>query len=336
MTQPENRYYLTGFTGSSGYVVVSAERAVLLTDFRYVDQAREQAPLYDVVQHGAPYLPTLAEVLQAGKVRRLAFEADHVSVTDRAKLGQALAGVELVPTSALVERLRMVKEPAEIARIEAAVACADRAFASLLASGLLSPGTSEQAIAARLEYEMRLGGASRAAFETIVASGPRSALPHGRASGRTLEGGDLVTLDFGAVVDGYCSDITRTLVIGSATDEQRRVYDLVLQAQLAGVAAVRRGAGGKAVDAAARELIAAAGYGDYFGHGLGHGVGLAVHEGPRLALTSENVLEAGMVTSVEPGIYIPGWGGVRIEDLVVVTGEGCWILTRTPKELIEL
>jgi Xaa-Pro aminopeptidase len=194
----------------------------------------------------------------------------------------------------------------------------------------------ESEVAAELEYRMRREGATGFAFETIVASGPRSSLPHGRASDRLLAGGDFVTLDFGAQVDGYCSDITRTVVVGRASPEQKDIYDLVLRAQLAGVDAVQPGRAGSEVDAAAREIIARAGHGEHFGHGLGHGVGIVVHEAPRLAPAVEAKLEPGMVTSVEPGVYVPGWGGVRIEDLVLVTGDGCRVLTGSPKELLEL
>jgi Xaa-Pro aminopeptidase len=336
VTQPHNRFYLTGFDGSSGYVLVTRERAMLLTDFRYVEQAAMQAPAFEVRRHGAPYLETLQEVAVELGFGSVAIEADHMTVQDREKLADALPGVELFATTGLFLGMRAIKDDGEIERIEGAVACADEAFSRLLGSGAIKPGVPENALAAELEYYMRLAGASRPAFDTIVASGPRSSLPHGRASSRRIEDGDLVTFDFGACVDGYCSDMTRTLVVGKASDEQRRVYDLVLQAQLAGVAAVRPGVTGRDVDAAARDLIAAAGHKDHFGHGLGHGIGLAVHEAPRLSPLGDDVLAPGMVTSVEPGVYVPGWGGVRIEDLVAVTQDGARILTKTPKGLIEL
>lgn len=336
ISDPANRQYATGFTGSAGYGLFTTDRAILLTDFRYVEQAKRQAPGCEIRRHGTPATATLREVAAELGLTRLAFEAEQVSVAERGRLADALPDLELVPTERLIEKLRMVKDDAELRLIEAAVECADEAFARLLASGVVVPGRTEREVAAKLEYEMKMLGAARPSFDTIVASGPRSSLPHGRASDRVMARGDFVTIDFGAEVDGYCSDITRTLVLGGPTAKQREIYDLVLKAQLAGVAAIRPGISGREADAAARDLIVAAGHGEHFGHGLGHGIGLAVHESPRLAPTSDAVLAAGMVSSVEPGIYIPGWGGVRIEDLVVVTDDGCRVLTKTTKQLIEV
>lgn len=336
VTRPENRFYLTGFTGSSGYVLVTGEHARLLTDFRYTEQAALQAPEFETIRHASPWFQTFGEQVSALGLTRLAFESEHVSVADLESLRAAAPGLELVGLRGAVEQLRLVKDEGEIEAMSRAVACSDAAFNKVLESGVLRPGVREFEVAAELEHHMRLGGASRPAFDTIVASGPRSSLPHGRASDRKLEDGDLVTMDFGAVVDGYCSDITRTVVIGSAGPEQRRVYELVLRAQLTALEAVAPGADGRAVDEAARAIIRDEGFGDNFGHGLGHGVGIAVHEGPRLSPLSDSVLKPGMVSSVEPGVYLPGWGGVRIEDLVVVTASGCLVLTRSPKQLIEL
>lgn len=336
VTGAHNRFYLTGFDGSSGYVIITPERALLLTDFRYVEQAGAQAPRFEIRRHATPHLETVRAIAAELGLRCMAIEAEHMTVQDHAKLAAALPEVRLVPTAGLVEGLRMVKDQDEVARIERAVACSDQAFARLLGSGIIRPGVAENVIAAELEYYLRLLGASRPAFDTIVASGPRSSLPHGRASERLIQDGDLLTIDFGAVVDGYCSDTTRTIVVGRAHDEQRRIYDLVLRAQAAGAAAVRPGVTGKEVDAVARDMITAAGHGEHFGHGLGHGIGLAVHEAPRLSLQGEQILAPGMVTSVEPGVYVPGWGGVRIEDLVLVTPDGSRTLTKAPKELIEL
>jgi Xaa-Pro aminopeptidase len=334
---PHNRMYMTGFTGSSGYVLLAGEHALLLTDFRYVVQAATEAPCFDVIRHASPYRVTLAAEVAARGISRLGFEAEHVSVAEHRRLEAELPGVTLVPAEGLLEQLRLVKDSNEIERIAAAVDCSDKAFAEVLAIGAIKPGATELSVAAALESAMRRGGSTRPAFDTIVASGPRSALPHGRASGRVICAGDLVTMDFGATVDGYCSDITRTVIVGEASAEQRRLYDLVLAAQLAGVDAIRAGRTGCAVDAVAREIIAAAGHAEHFGHGLGHGVGLAVHEGPRLSTVgADDPLVPGMVTSVEPGVYIPGWGGVRIEDLVVVTQDGCQVLTKAPKQLIEV
>jgi Xaa-Pro aminopeptidase len=336
IASPHNRTYMTGFTGSSGYVLLAPDKAFLLTDFRYVEQAASQAPLFQVVKHGAPYLTTLADIIVDLDVCRLGIEAEHTTVAEHDRLAEALAGVTLCATAGLVEAMRLCKDDAEIHRLEAAVECSDAAFAKVLADGVIRAGVTELTVAAAIEAAMRAGGSTRPSFDTIVASGPRSSLPHGRASERVIGEGEFVTMDFGATVDGYCSDITRTVVVGRASAEQREVYDLVHRAQLAGLAAVRAGISGKEPDAAARDIIAAAGHGDHFGHGLGHGVGLQIHEGPRLSPASESLLRPGMVTSVEPGVYVPGWGGVRIEDLVVVTDTGCRVLTRSPKELIEV
>jgi len=336
VAQPHNRFYLTGFSGSSGYVLLTQRRAILFTDFRYVEQAEKQAPGYEIVRHGTPYLDTIRDTVGELGLRSIAFEADHLTVAEHAKLVAAVPGVDWIASTGVVEGLRTHKDAAEIRRIEQAVACSDEAFARLVQEGRIRAGATETEVAAHLEHHMRLLGADKPAFDTIVASGPRSSLPHGRASERVIQEGDFVTLDFGAVVGGYCSDITRTVMVGRASSQQRELYQLVLSAQLQGVAAVRPGATGREVDAVSRDIITAAGHGERFGHGLGHGIGLAVHEAPRLSPVSESVLEPGMVFSVEPGVYVPGWGGVRIEDLVVVTGEGCRVLTKTAKELIEL
>jgi len=336
ITRPENRFYLTGFTGSSGYVFVTAGTALLLTDFRYVEQAAEQAPGFEIVRHGSPWYATLGERAAASGIRELGFEKDHLNVSDFEKVSGAVGGVSLVGVNGVIEELRVLKDPGEVQAVRAAAACSDRAFAQLLESGVLRPGVQERVVAAELEHYMRLAGATKPAFDTIVASGPRSSLPHGRASERILQAGDFVTLDFGAVVDGYCSDITRTVVLGKAGDEQRKLYELVLRAQLAGVEAVRAGKTGREVDAVSRGIIAEAGHADHFGHGLGHGVGIAVHEAPRLSPVGDAVLGQGMITSVEPGVYVPGWGGVRIEDLVYVAAGGSENLTASPKDLLEL
>jgi len=332
-SHPANRRYLTGFTGSAGTVVVGRDRAFLLVDFRYVEQAKAQAQGVEIV-HFDDLHRSLAQLLSEVKARRVAFEAAHVTVAGERKLREAVPDVAWEPAENWVEELRAVKEPREIEAIQAAVDLADRAFSYIVER---LRGRTEREIALDLEFFMRREGASKLAFDTIVASGPNGALPHAVPTDRVVTEGDLVTLDFGAVVDGYCSDITRTVAVGKADGRQREIYQLVLEAQRTGVAAVRPGRTGREVDAEAREVIARAGHGEHFGHGLGHGVGLEVHERPPvLSKLGEEVLQEGMVTSVEPGVYISGWGGVRIEDLVVVTGDGCRTLTRSPKDLIEV
>jgi Xaa-Pro aminopeptidase len=328
-----NLRYLTGFTGSTGAALITPREAVLLVDFRYVEQAHTEAPGWEVVQVPRQASEALAESVRAREVRRLGFEPDGLTVRQHGELARLLHPTEFVAVEG-VDRLRWVKEPDELDRIRRAVQVADAAFDHIL--GYLRPGVRERDVATELEFYMRRQGAEREAFSSIVASGARSSLPHGRASDKPLASGELVTLDFGAVVDGYHSDCTRTVVLGPATSRQREIYDLVLRAQTAALQGLRPGLAGRDADALARRVIADAGHGEHFGHGLGHGVGLAIHEGPTLSPREEAVLEAGMVVTVEPGVYLPGWGGVRIEDLVVLTSDGCEVLTRAPKQLMEL
>lgn len=332
VTKPENRQYFSGFTGSAGLLLISRHSQKLLTDFRYIEQAKQQAPLYQVVRHGAALVDTLAENCQDMGILRVGFESDFVTWELYQKLVEGLTTIELKPVK--LDALRMVKDQSELELITKAVEIADFAFNQALK--IIKPGITELEIALELEYQMRRLGAEKPAFDTIVASGARGALPHGQASNKAIEAGDFITMDFGAVYQGYHSDMTRTVVAGAATDKQREIYNIVLSAQLAGVNAVKAGKTGKEIDAVSRQIIADAGYSEHFGHGLGHGVGLFIHEEPRLSPLGEVVLAEGMVVSVEPGIYLPDWGGVRIEDLVVVSATGCTILTASSKDLIEI
>ncbi|HEX6988684.1 MAG TPA: Xaa-Pro peptidase family protein [Bacillota bacterium] len=329
---PPNRRYLSGFTGTAGYVLITADEVVFITDSRYVEQARQQAALLEVVQHGDDFWETFNEQIRRAGVKRLGFEQEHVSVGWLRRAREHAEAIEWVATEGVVERLRLIKDDDEIAAIARAQALTEQVLAEVLP--MVRPGVREIDLAVELEFRMRRRGASGAAFDFIVASGPRSALPHGVASDRMIERGDLVTFDIGCVVGGYCSDLTRTVVVGEPDARQREIHDLVLKAQEAGLAAIRPGRTGREVDAAAREVIAAAGYGDHFGHGLGHGVGLEVHEDPRLSRRGDTTLQPGMVVTVEPGIYIPGWGGVRIEDVVVVRRDGFENLTAMGKGLV--
>jgi len=328
-----NRMYVSGFTGSAGIAVVTELEALLLADFRYVEQAAAEAPGFEVIKADRQFIDTLAEVVRGRGLRRLGFESETVTVRQHREYTDRFAPAELVPLDG-VDRLRWVKDADELARIEQAVAIADAAFAHV--RPFLRPGAVERDLAVDLEFFMRRSGAEKEAFETIVASGPRSALPHGRASDRILQRGDFVTLDFGARYRGYVSDCTRTVVLGEASSRHLQVYATVLAAQQAALSGIRPGMTGKAADGIARTIIAEAGYGEAFGHSLGHGVGLLVHEGPSLSPREEADLEPGNVVTVEPGIYLPGWGGVRIEDLVVITEDGCRSLTRAPKDLLIL
>ena len=332
VTKPENRHYFSGFTGSAGVLLISRQTQKVLTDFRYIEQANHQAPLYQVVRHGASLFETLAEHCRDMGMVRVGFESDFVTWEFYQKLAERLTDIELRPVT--LDALRMVKDQSELELLTKAVEIADFAFDQTLK--IIKPGITELEVALELEYQMRKLGAEKPAFDTIVASGARGALPHGRATNKVIEAGDFITMDFGAVYQGYHSDMTRTVVAGRATDKQREIYNIVLEAQLAGVNGVKAGKRGKDIDAVSRQIIADAGYSEYFGHGLGHGVGLFIHEEPRLSPLGEVVLAEGMVVSVEPGIYLPDWGGVRIEDLVAVSAAGCTILTASSKDLIEI
>ncbi len=331
ITDPLNRRYLTGFTGSAGLVLVTAGRAMLAVDFRYYEQAAREAPAWEQVRVERRYYETLSEMVADAGIKRLGFEADHVTVAQLEELNERLAEVELCPTKKLVLSMRAIKDEGEVAAIRAAVACADEAFAHLLR--VIHPGMREVDVAWELESYMRQHGATATSFPLIVGSGPNGAMPHATTSERVIGTGEPIVIDFGAVVDGYCSDITRTICLGHADGRYLEVWNLVLEAQLRAEEQLRPGMTNKEADALAREALKEAGYEKEFGHGLGHGVGLAIHESPGVSPNAEElVLEPGMVFTVEPGVYLPGWGGVRIEDIVVMREDGVEVLTRAPKD----
>lgn len=333
ISKSQNRRYFSGFTGSAGMLLITAHTAQLITDFRYMEQAAQQALGFEIIRHQTSIYDTIGRLACRLGINKLGFETDYVSFETYNLINKALSVTELFPVK--LDCLRTQKDQAELTLIQKAVDIADAAFAYVL--DIIHIGMSERELAFELETRMRKLGSEKPAFDTIVASGKRSALPHGVATDKLLECGDFVTLDFGAVYQGYHSDMTRTLVIGHPTEKQRQVYQTVLRAQQQGVQAVRAGRLCRDVDAAARNIITAAGYGEYFGHGLGHCVGLMIHEEPRLSPTNETErLAENMVVTVEPGIYLPDWGGVRIEDLVIVTASGCKILTTSGKQLIEI
>ena len=333
ITKPENRHYFSGFSGSAGTLLISDHESKLLTDFRYIEQAAAQAKQCEILRYTASPYELLADTAVKLGLTRIGFESDFVTYDMYTKLTEGMSTIHLLPVQ--IDELRMMKDENEVAAIKKAVEIADSAFVHILS--FIKPGISEQTVALELEYQMRKLGAEKPAFDTIVASGKRGALPHGIASEKIIELGDFVTMDFGAVYQGYHSDITRTICMGSPTDKQRQLYDIVLTAQLAGVEAVQPGKTGREVDAVARKIIVDAGFGDYFGHGLGHGLGLYIHEDPRLSpSTTQTVLMENMVVTVEPGIYLPEWGGIRIEDTVLVSTDGCQILTASSKHLIEI
>lgn len=328
--QPENRYYLSGFSGSTGVLLITPGSSYLCTDFRYTEQAEAESPHLQVVKVTETFADTLVEMKERAGFSTLAFESDYINYKLYHTFRDKLPGVELVPLDGAVEKLRRVKDSDELAAIAESMAMLDSGFQYIC--GIIRPGMSEKEVALELEIFLRRRGAAGKSFPFIVASGARSSLPHGEASDRVIQPGDVVTLDFGVIKNHYCSDMTRTVAVGSPPPDMKQIYGIVLEAQLAGLQAVRAGVPASAVDRAAREVIESHGYGEYFGHGTGHGVGLAVHEAPRLSARDDTVLEKGMVVTVEPGIYLPGRGGVRIEDSVVVERDGCRLLTRSPKE----
>ncbi|HEV3354019.1 MAG TPA: aminopeptidase P family protein [Acidimicrobiales bacterium] len=338
VTNLVNVRYLTGFTGSAGLLLLLPDESVLTTDGRYRDQAAEQLAAAGVNAR-VEVQPTLAgqhDVLAAAArgIGRLGLEADSVTWAQQRRLASNVFGsAELVATEGLIEDLRRVKDAGEIERMAEAARIADEALAAVLP--LLGQGVTEREVALGLDYEMRRLGADGSSFETIVASGPNGAKPHARPTERRVEPGELVVIDFGARVDGYCSDMTRTLCVGEPADDTAlRMVAVVKESQREGVAAVKAGARGRDVDQTCRAVIADAGWGDAFIHGTGHGVGLDIHEAPRVASTSEDVLATGHVVTVEPGVYLAEHGGVRIEDTVVVTDDGCIVLTNAPKDLV--
>lgn len=330
-----NLRWVTGFTGSHGFALVTDREAWLAVDSRYTLQAVQQAPHMECKRLTSSGSENLAALITETVCGDLAIEADRMTVAAYDDLRRRLDGtVRIVSQEGIIRGLRVTKDATEIDSITRACRIVDDVFAYMC--GIIKPGISERDVMLELEWRIRKHHGAEVAFPSIVVSGPRSAMPHGTATERVLENGDLVTLDFGARVDGYCSDITRTIVLGSPSSEQRRVYLTVLEAQQRAIAAIRPGAAGKDVDNVARGFIADAGHGDHFGHGLGHSIGLDVHDGPGMSPTGENVLAESMVVTVEPGIYIPDWGGIRIEDDVLVTSHGPQTLTSAERGLLSL
>lgn len=335
LTGLSNIRYLTGFSGSSALVVVTPRDVVLITDFRYQTQvAEEVGDVARTVIEGASLWTGLWQQLAHMPVKVLGFETTHIQHRDFQRLVEAGARWQWRPTVDLVETLRERKDGAELERIQSAANVATRALERTLPQ--VRAGMTELEVAGVLEKALRDEGSEGFPFPSIVASGPRAALPHARSSSRALESGDFLLMDFGAEVGGYCSDLTRTVVVGRASEEQKAVYETVRVANERAATGVRAGMSGRDADALARHYIERAGYGELFGHSLGHGIGLEVHEAPRLARTSDGTLPEGAVVTIEPGVYRPGWGGVRIEDDVVLGADGPHILTEFPRELLEL
>lgn len=336
ISTPENRRYLSGFSGSSGVLLVSGKQALIVTDFRYWEQVAREVKEFELSKQGPKLWESVAELIKLLGWEKVGFEAGSLTFQEYQTLGGLIpSGRRLAPTEDLVERLRWVKEPAEVEVLAGAMEITDRAWRETLA--VIKPGVMEREIALEFDYQLRLNGAEGSAFTTIVASGWRAALPHAAATDKKVEPGELVLIDGGALYQGYHGDLTRTVALGKADSKQREIYRIVLEAQEEALKGLKAGLTGKAVDRIARDLIAGRGYGENFGHGLGHSVGLNIHESPRLSVTEESVVPLGAVVTVEPGIYLPGWGGVRIEDMVVVGENGVGNLTGSAKvELIEL
>ena len=331
-----NIRYLTGFSGSNALVLVTPRVCVLFTDFRYLIQVKDEVSVHVSVQIETQSLWVgLWNWLGAATgVERIGFESPHLLHRDFQRLLEQGAKWQWRPHVDEVESLRACKDADEVSHIEVAVGIAERALGATLLE--VRVGLTETQVAGILEHHLRNEGSEAYPFPTIVASGPRAALPHARAGDRTIQSGDLVLIDFGAVYAGYCSDITRTVVVGQATERQKQVYDVVLQANVKSSGALRAGMRGKDADAVAREYIDALGFGEAFGHSLGHGIGLEIHEAPRLAKTADSVLPLGAVVTIEPGVYLADWGGVRIEDDVFITPDGPRILTSFTRELLEV
>ena len=331
VTQNENRRYLSGFTGSAGALLIVRDRALIAVDSRYWEQAEQQAPGYDVFRIRTRLHDHFGEMLeQAGQPPRLGFESGAVTVATFAQWAEVKIDAEWISTKDAIESLRAVKDADELATIRRAVALTDAGFDYLC--GVLKPGMTERDAAWQLEAYLRTHGADALSFEIIVASGPNGAMAHHRAGDRAIQRGEPIVIDFGVVVDGYCSDLTRTVSLGDGDPRYAEVFEAVRRAQQAALGGIHAGMTGVEADALARGSIGAAGYGDFFGHGLGHGVGLAVHEAPSAGRLAAGRLPAGATLTVEPGVYLPGWGGVRIEDLVVVHEHSVEVLSQAHKQ----
>ncbi|MBS5952904.1 MAG: aminopeptidase P family protein [Paraclostridium bifermentans] len=330
--ESKNKRYISGFTGTAGSIIITKEKNILFTDFRYTQQAKNQTEDFEIVEISRTN--PITNFLKEMDMKRLGFEDDKMSFSTYSNYKDALSSTEMVPLKGLMLDLRAIKDEKELEIIRQASKIADNGFKYIL--GFIKPGMKESDVALELEFFMRKQGATGVSFDFIVASGKRSSMPHGVASDKVIELGDFVTIDFGCVYNGYCSDMTRTIVVGKANEKQKEIYNIVLEAQLKVIEAAKANMSGIELDNIARQYIIEKGYGDKFGHGLGHGIGLDVHELPNVNTLGEKLLKPNMVISDEPGIYIEDFGGVRIEDLLIITEDGCEVLNSSPKELVEL
>ncbi|MEN6519980.1 MAG: Xaa-Pro peptidase family protein [Armatimonadota bacterium] len=333
ITNLVNIRYISGFTGSTATVIITNDEAIILVDSRYVLQASGECPDFDVILYSGGVLEAAAEILDESAPKRLGFEPNCVTYSTHLELRRVVSkNTRLIGVKGMVEKLRMVKDSGEIDAIKRAVVVADKCFSHVVS--WVKPGMTEREIALEMDTYMRKLGAEKESFDTIVAAGPNAACPHHQPTGDVLKEGQMLKMDFGALVDGYCSDLTRTIFMGEPDERQREVYNVVLDAQMAAIHAIKPGVKGSEIDTIAREHIKSEGYGDYFGHGLGHSIGLTVHDGDGFSQRSSIVLEPGMVITVEPGIYVEDWGGVRIEDDIVVTESGVEVLTKSTKDIV--
>jgi Xaa-Pro aminopeptidase len=333
ITSPPNRRYMSGFTGSAGTLIISPDQALLATDFRYYEQVERQAPDFQLVQVSDQLATVLAQVVADLGAKRVGFERDHMTVAQYEDLVTALPeGVGLVALSNAVEEIRVVKDDVELTSLHQAIDLTDATYAHIVE--FVQPGMTEREVAWEVERFMRTAGAENTSFPVIFAGGPNGAMPHAGFSDRPIEPGDPIVMDMGALVSGYHADLTRTFALGTPSERYLQVYEIVLSAQKAALQGIQAGMTGREADAIAREIIEAEGYGEQFGHSLGHGVGLVIHEKPWLSHQErgDNVLRPGMVFSIEPGIYLPGEFGVRIEDLVILREDGLEVLSHAAKE----
>ncbi|KFM99200.1 aminopeptidase P family protein [Bacillus clarus] len=331
ITKKENRQYTTGFTGSAGVTLISGTKAVFITDFRYVDQAKNEIKEAEIVMHKGNIEQEIANQVVRLNIKKLGLEENNMTLQQYKKL-QKYVKAEMIPVCEIIENIRTIKDESEIETIKIAANIADEAFHHILQ--FLKPGICETDVRDELEFFMRKKGATSSSFQIIVASGVRSSLPHGVATNKMIEQGDIVTLDFGALYNGYCSDLTRTVAIGEPSKEFKKIYNIVLEALKRGTEAIKPGETAKSIDDITRNYITEHGYGQYFGHSTGHGLGLEIHEPLRLSQESTATLQEGMIVTVEPGIYIPNWGGCRIEDDIIITKDGHEVITKANRELI--
>lgn len=334
ISSTENRTYFSNFVGDeeAGYLLVTQDKEFILTDSRYTEQAKQQSD-FEVVEYKISSVKTIKDLIEDFKIKRLGFEDHHLIYSKYNKIFEETR-VQMIPLGERLFDIRAVKDNIEISKIKRACELGDRAFSQML--NIIKPGMTEKELSFELEFFLKKNGAEALSFDSVVATGARTSLPHARPTKAKINYGDFVLLDFGCVIDGYCSDMTRTIVVGKASDEQKKIYNIVLEAQLKALNFISKGKRGNEVDKIARNFITEKGYGNNFGHALGHGVGLFIHEEPRLSETYNKELQSGMVVTVEPGIYISDFGGVRIEDMVVITEDGAENLMKSPKELIEL